>query len=199
MRKLLSGVTILGLVLAGWLLFTLPAGATGNCQTFQNHSGHIPGSYDYAEFYEDGQLVTTVQTNGQDTFVNPADYAAGRSWDVVKKCHNGTTTTVATTSTTELETTTTVQDTTTTTGIEETSTTLSDTTTTSSLATTTTTSPAGSTTTSLLPTSSSVPGSGELPFTGGHAARDAAIASSALLMGVIILTAAKGMKEEDAE
>ena len=110
-----------------------------------------------------------------------------------------TTTTEQGSTTTQPEVTTTVQDTTTTTGIEETTTTLSDTTTSSSLATTTTTSLAGSTTTSLLPTSSSVPGSGELPFTGDHAARDAAVAGSALLMGVIILTAAKGMKEEDAE
>lgn len=88
-----------------------------NCAGFYNHSGNIPGSYDYAEFYEAGVLITTVQTNGEDTFVDPAQWNAGESWDVVYKCQYGeTTTTLAEeTTTTVAETTTTVQDTTTTT------------------------------------------------------------------------------------
>lgn len=87
MRKLLTILPIVGLLVFGVML---NAGATeGECATFENHSGHVPGSYDYAEFYEDGQLVTTVETNGEDTFVDPADFDAGESWDQVNKCHNG--------------------------------------------------------------------------------------------------------------
>lgn len=88
MRKLLMILPIVGLLVFGGL----SAGATeGECDTFENHSGHIPGSYDYAEFYEDGQLVTTAETNGEDIFVDPEEYDAGESWDQVNKCHNGET------------------------------------------------------------------------------------------------------------
>lgn len=87
MRKLLMILPIVGVLVFSVML---TAGATeGECSVFYNHSGHVPGSYDYAEFYEDGQLITTIQTNGEDVFVNPEGWDAGESWDQVNKCHNG--------------------------------------------------------------------------------------------------------------
>lgn len=120
MRKLLSGVTILGLVGFTLLLGNVAGATSGECTTFYNHSGSIPGSYDYAEFYEDGVLVATVQTGGVNIFVDPQQYGAGSKWDKVNKCHNGTTTTVQEESTTTL-----IEETTTTVG-EQTTTTISE-------------------------------------------------------------------------
>ena len=94
------------LALFGAVLFAPVASATTNCTTFTNHSGHVPGSYSYAEFHEDSPLVDlTVNTNGQDIFVDPQQYGAGNSWDIVRKC-SGTTTTTSTTTTTTTPTTT---------------------------------------------------------------------------------------------
>lgn len=88
MKRLRSGIAMLGLVAGLVMVFAPTAVATeGNCQTFSNHSGRVPGSYDYAEFYEDGQLVAVVETNGEDIFVNPAGFDAGSKWDQVRKCH----------------------------------------------------------------------------------------------------------------
>lgn len=175
------------------LMFAFPADAT-NCQTFQNHGGHIPGSYSFAEFYEDGALVTTVETNGQDTFVDPGQYGAGRTWDVVKKCQGTitTTTTTPTTSTTSPSTTTTIQ--------ESTSTTGGSTTTSTTQPAVTTTAPTESTTTTLVPVDNTPdsPELSELPFTGeeeGHTleATLAFLAFSTLVVGWMLTM---GSREE---
>jgi hypothetical protein len=107
------------LAVFGVLLFAPAATASGNCQTFTNHSGRVPGSYAYADFWEDGALVVTVQTNGSGIYVNPADYQAGSKWDKVTKCSQATTTTTTTTLPEETTTTTTTlpEETTTTTTI----------------------------------------------------------------------------------
>lgn len=131
MRKLLATLPIVGVLVFGVML---NAGAQEACTTFQNHSGSVPGSYDYAVFHEDSPLVDlTVETNGQNIFVNPQDYGAGNSWDTVQKCHGTITTT-------------TTQDTTTTTGPDTSSTTTTSLVTTTSLDATTTTAPSVTTT-----------------------------------------------------
>ena len=103
MRKLLLAVAVLTVG------FALPA-AADNCQVFTNHSGHVPGSYDYAVFHEDDPAVDlTVETDGEDIFVDPQQYGAGNSWDMVANArhhhhnhidHDGTTTTTTVGSTT---------------------------------------------------------------------------------------------------
>lgn len=130
-------------------VFALPTLATTNCTTYFNHSGFIPGSYDYANFYESGFEPVTVYTNGQNINVPPPP---GRnSWDKVEKCLTTTTTSSTTTSTS-----------TTVTTVPESSTTTSPTTTTSVALTTTT---VGTTTTTGGTTSTSVPTSTTTPDT----------------------------------
>lgn len=169
-KTIKTAVAVLLLLAVGFAITLLAPSADattqGNCTTFYRHSGFIPGSYDYALFYEDGQLVTQVETQGQDTFVDPQDYDAGSRWDRVDKCHYPPTTT---TTTTVPPTTTTTEPPATTTTTQPPSTTTTQppdtTTTTEPPSTTTTSSPETTTTTE--PGSTTAPSpSSTLPFTG---------------------------------
>lgn len=102
--------TMLGL--AAVFAVALSARAGGDCETFRNHSGHVPAGWT-AMFYEDGKLYGPYVGP---TYVAPSTAKEGnRSWDKAKKCRTVTTTTVPTTSTTEVTTTTVADSTTTTT------------------------------------------------------------------------------------
>lgn len=196
MKKAGISAIVAGLVV---MLFGLAVSATtqgGECTTFYNHSGFIPGSYDYANLHEDEpEIDVYVETGGSDIFVDPQSYGAGSKWDRVDKCHFPATTT------TQPTTTTTGQETTTTTTTEPPSTTS----TTSPPSTTTTTEPPStSTTTQAPPTtvpttdiSTSLPD--ELPFTGfeGPSASDGAmfIAGGA----VLLLASLAWMKDEEIQ
>ena len=119
-----------------------------------------------------------------------------------KHCGTTTTTTIQeTTSTTEQETTTTAQETTTTTAGSSTTTTASQTSTSTAPVSTTSTLGNGSTLQSSTSTvggsSTSAPGSDStLPYTGDHSARNLGLGIAALLSGVILLTAVKGMRDD---
>ena len=161
MKRVIATGAAVGLLIV--FAVTLFAQATTqNCNTFHNHSGFIPGSYDYANFYESGfDPLLDVRTNGQNINVPPPE--GRRSWDTVEKCHD----LVTTTTSTPTSTTTTVIETTTTT-VPETTTTVQETTTTSEATTSTTvapttTVPQETTTTTVVVTTTTVP---ELPFTG---------------------------------
>ena len=157
-------------------VFALPALAQGDCDTFYNHSGFIPGSYDYANFYEEGfEPLLNVRTNGENINVTPPE---GRSsWDIVEKCHDPAVTTTSTVVTTTSTQPTTTTSETTTTSSEPTTTTVEQTT--SSPPTTqpsSTTQPTGPSTTLV-----------ELPFTGGNGPALVAIAAGLILAGLFIL------------
>lgn len=170
MRKLDFAVALAFIV----VLFGLPALAQNDCNTYHNHSGYIPGTYDYANFYENGfEPLLNVRTNGQNINVPPPE---GRSsWDTVEKCHDPEVTTTST-----VETTTTTQPTTTT----------SEATTTTTEATTTT---VEQTTSSTPPSSTTQPTNPsttleELPFTGaGNGPALVAIAAGLILAGLLVL------------
>lgn len=162
--RTMAGVVLAFIVGAILFILTLPGEATTQpddypdnyieeCDVYRNHSGFIPGYYDYAVFFEQGQEPIHVETYGEPVYLAPPD---GESWDRVYKCKRDEETT---TTTTVEETTTTVADTTTTTAGEETTTTEQDTTTTTGEESTTTTVTDSTTTTD--------PGTPpELPFTG---------------------------------
>jgi len=151
-------------------VFALPAFADSNCSTFYNHSGFVPGSYDYANFYENGfEPLLNVRTNGQNINVPPPE---GRSsWDIVEKCHDPAVTTTSTAPTT----TTSTQPTTTTT--QESTTTIQPTTTTTSSSSTT------------LPADPSTTLNQELPFTGtSNGPAFLAVGAGLILAGLIVIS-----------
>lgn len=118
-------MTVAGIAAAALLALTGLASADDyieECESYRNHSGNVPGYYDYAVFFEQGYEPIEVWTNGEAIFVAPPD---GGTWDRVYKCHSdgGTTTTVA-------DSTTTSGGETTTTGAESTTTSVTDSTTT---------------------------------------------------------------------
>ena len=68
-------------IVAVIMFLALPALGTTDCDVFENHSGHVPGSYDYAVFTEiDPAVEVTRDTNGQDIFEDPAAHGAGDWW-----------------------------------------------------------------------------------------------------------------------
>jgi len=124
-------------ILGALMMLALPAvaGGGGDCDTFYNHSGFIPGSYDYAILYEAGFDPVFVETNGQNINVSPPE--GRRSWDQVDKCHERVVvTTIGTTTTTESSTTSTTQTSTTTTTEQSTTSSQPDSTTTTDPSTT---------------------------------------------------------------
>lgn len=172
------------------------------CDTFTNHSGFVPGSYDAGIFVEAGFDTEIHFTNGEN--INIAPPPGRSSWDTVHKCDVPDTTT--TTTVPETSTTTTVESTTTTgetsstssttTTIPSSTTTQPSTTTTQTSTTTTesttTTSTSVSTTSSTVPpttTTSVVPPTTEspkvLPRTGGPSLLPAALALLLLTIGSV--------------
>lgn len=181
------GVILLGFAILGLVIFiAVNAEATttgGGCTTYHNHSGFIPGSYDYANFYENGyEPLLNVRTNGENINVPPPQ--GRRSWDTVEKCHDPVVTT-----TTVPETTTTVEPTTTTTVPETTTTTVVTDTTTTTGAPTTTEPP---TTTPTVAVTTTVPE--ELPFTGTPSIATITIGLLLLFVGVATV---KAFRDED--
>lgn len=149
-RIALLVVSVVALVLAGAVV-ALAGNYNEECESYRNHSGNIPGYYDYAVFFEQGYEPVELETNGVAIYLAPPD---GGTWDRVYKCHWMTTTT------TTVETTTTTFDDTTTTSVGETTTTAGESTTTTVNVEDTTTTVVDSTTT----TDPSDPP--VLPFTG---------------------------------
>lgn len=147
--RVLMITAVVGLLVFAWGLTASAGNYNEECEAYRNHSGNIPGYYDYAVFFEQGYEPVEVWTNGEPIYLAPPD---GGTWDRVYKCHSddGTTTTVADWTTTSGGETTTTDPGTTTTQAE------------------TTTTGAESTTTSVTDsTTTTDPGDPELPFTGG--------------------------------
>jgi hypothetical protein len=139
------------------------------CTSYRQHSGNIPGYYDYAVFFEQGFEPVKVETNGEAIYLAPPD---GIAWDRVYKCHEDDETT----------TTTTVMETTTTSGEPTTTTTSTSSTQPSTTPTTTGSSP---TTTTVNPpvTVPPAPSDPELPYTGAGAITGLVLLGSALTAG----------------
>lgn len=154
--RVLMVTAVVGLLVFAWGLTASAGNYNEECEAYRNHSGNIPGYYDYAVFFEQGYEPVEVWTNGEPIYLPPPD---GGTWDRVYKCKSddGTTTTGETTTTEP------GSDSTTTT--DSSSTTLGSTTTTESP---TTTSESDMSTTTTDPTTTTTdPGDPELPFTGG--------------------------------
>lgn len=119
--------------------------ANSGCTRYNNHSGHIPSSYDFGhgEEYSNGRLIDTFTIRGGGNAGPPSN---GGSWDRVWKCYDPVVTTTSSTTTTVPDTTTTTVPDTTTTTIVVTTTVPETTTTTTEPEVTTTTQPEVTTT-----------------------------------------------------
>lgn len=181
----------------------IPAGAVCD-PTIVGGDGHVSGDYDFGIFREfEGSTYATwiiVYTHGEDIFVDPDQYEAGKSgWDRMTKCKlppPSTTTTELPTTTTEPPPATTEPPPATT---EPTTATTEPTTATTEPPTTTSSIPAEVLPTSIVPSTTAAATGETLPFTGVENGTYGLIAMALIGVGALALVGAKTLASERDE